>query len=99
PRPLESICLKAMALRPHDRYAEPRALAEDIEHWLADEPVAAGREPMAARLARWGRRHRPLMAGAAVLLVATTVALAIGALLLGRANAQTEQRRLEAERN
>ena len=32
-----------MALKPEDRYPSPRALAEDIEHWLADEPVAPGR--------------------------------------------------------
>lgn len=31
---LEAICLKAMALRPADRYASPRALATDIERWL-----------------------------------------------------------------
>src|SRR5205823_2236305 len=41
PPVLEAICLKAMALRPEDRYATPRALAEDIEHWLGDEPVSA----------------------------------------------------------
>jgi serine/threonine protein kinase/Zn-dependent protease len=38
---LEAVCLKAMARRPQDRYPSPRALAEDIEHWLADEPVTA----------------------------------------------------------
>jgi serine/threonine protein kinase len=42
---LEAICLKAMALRPEDRYASAGALADDLEHWLADEPVAAYREP------------------------------------------------------
>ena len=41
---LEAVCLKAMALKPEDRYATPRALADDIERWLADEPVAAYRE-------------------------------------------------------
>ncbi len=39
-RALEAVCLKAMALEPEDRYATPRALADDIEHWLADEPVS-----------------------------------------------------------
>jgi len=33
--------LKAMATRPEDRYASPRALANDLEHWFADEPVTA----------------------------------------------------------
>ncbi len=40
--PLEAVCLKAMALRPEDRYATPRLLADDIERWMADEPVSAG---------------------------------------------------------
>jgi serine/threonine protein kinase len=35
PAPLSAICLKAMALRPADRYPSPIALAEDIERWLA----------------------------------------------------------------
>jgi signal transduction histidine kinase len=34
---LESVCLRAMALRPEDRYASPRALADDIETWLASD--------------------------------------------------------------
>jgi eukaryotic-like serine/threonine-protein kinase len=38
---LESICLKAMATRPEARYDSARALADEIERWLADEPVAA----------------------------------------------------------
>ena len=31
--------MKAMALRPEDRYATPKALADDVERWMADEPV------------------------------------------------------------
>ena len=42
---LEAVCLKAMALKPEDRYGSCRALAEDIERWMADEPVTAWREP------------------------------------------------------
>jgi WD40 repeat protein/tRNA A-37 threonylcarbamoyl transferase component Bud32 len=33
---LEAICLKAMALKPEDRYASPLDLAADLEAWLAD---------------------------------------------------------------
>ena len=40
--PLEAVCLKAMALKPEDRYATPRLLADDIERWMADEPVSPG---------------------------------------------------------
>ncbi len=49
PRALEAICLKAMALTPEDRYPTPRALADDLERWLADEPVSAWREPISVR--------------------------------------------------
>ena len=44
-RALEAVCLKAMALRIEERYSTPRALADDIERWMADEPVSAYREP------------------------------------------------------
>ena len=49
-----------MALKPEERYPSARALADEIEHWLADEPVSVYREPITVRLTRWGRRHRTL---------------------------------------
>jgi serine/threonine protein kinase len=67
PAALDAICRKAMALRPGDRYATALALAADIEHWLADEPVAAYPEPWPGRLGRWVRWHRGWTAGAAEL--------------------------------
>ena len=70
-----------MALRPRTATPSPRALADDLEHWLADEPVQAYPEPPAARLARWGRRHKPAVAGAAGLSMAAIVALSIGTVL------------------
>jgi serine/threonine protein kinase len=57
PPALESICRKAMALRPEQRFASPRALAHDIERWLADEPVAAHPERWTTKSWRWARRH------------------------------------------
>jgi serine/threonine-protein kinase len=78
PRALELICQRAMAARPEDRYAGALELKAEVERWLADEPVAAYREPLSARMARWGRRHRPVVAGAAALLVTAVVALGAG---------------------
>jgi tetratricopeptide (TPR) repeat protein/tRNA A-37 threonylcarbamoyl transferase component Bud32 len=75
PAALEAICLKAMALRPEQRYGTPLALVDDVEHWLADEPVSAYREPLPTRLGRWRRRHRGLVAG---LTTAVLVALLLG---------------------
>ena len=72
-RPSEAVCLKAMATRPEDRYASCRALADDIERWMADEPVTARRSPLAEQARRWMRRRRTLVTAMAV---AATVALA-----------------------
>jgi formylglycine-generating enzyme required for sulfatase activity/tRNA A-37 threonylcarbamoyl transferase component Bud32 len=65
-RALEAVCLKAMSTRPEDRYSSPRALAEDIKKWMADEPVSAWREPTSRRLWRWAKRRQTLVTSTAV---------------------------------
>jgi serine/threonine protein kinase/tetratricopeptide (TPR) repeat protein len=87
-RALEMVCLKAMALRPEDRYSSCRALAEDIERWMADEPVTAWREPLARRARRWARRNRTAVAAAVAALVAGVVGLGAVAGVQARANSQ-----------
>jgi formylglycine-generating enzyme required for sulfatase activity/tRNA A-37 threonylcarbamoyl transferase component Bud32 len=81
---LEAVCRKAMALRPPDRYASPQALAEDLEKHLADEPVAAYREPLPARLGRWARRHRTSVTVAGFVLLTLVGAAVVGGLVVGR---------------
>jgi serine/threonine-protein kinase len=98
-RALEAVCLKAMAHNPADRYASARALADDIERWMADESVSAWREPIWRRARRWGRRHRTLVVAGVMLLATATVALSVGTLLLGYANSRTEKQRAIAEKN
>ena len=78
PPALEAIVEKAMAFSPADRYESATALAGEIDSWLADEPVLAFREPALRRAARWARRHKPAVAGLAVLLASAVVALAVG---------------------
>jgi serine/threonine protein kinase/tetratricopeptide (TPR) repeat protein len=96
---LEAVCIKALEKKPELRYASARELADEVRHSLADEPVSAYREPLPVRLSRWGRRHRPLVAVAVVLLVAAVLGLTSGTILLGRANARTEAERRTAEEN
>jgi serine/threonine-protein kinase len=72
---LEAICLKAMAKEPDDRYPTPRALADELDRWMADEPVAAWREPLSRRARRWARRNRTAVTAAAGALVAGVVGL------------------------
>jgi serine/threonine-protein kinase len=99
PRALNAICLKAMALRIEDRYATALDLADDLERWLADEPVTAYREPVLARLARWGRRHKTAVASITVLLVTAVLAMALATVLLGRQNEeiQRQKKRVDEE--
>jgi serine/threonine-protein kinase len=83
---LEAICTKAMALRPQDRYASCRALAEDVERWMADEPVCAWREPLLRRARRWARRHRTAVSGALAAVLAGVLGLAAVSGVQARAN-------------
>jgi len=86
PAPLEAICLKAMALETKDRYGSPRALADDIEHWLADEPVSAAAEPATVRARRWMRKHPGAVSGIAAAVLVAVAGLSIGTILLGEKN-------------
>jgi serine/threonine-protein kinase len=97
PRALEAICLKAMALRPEDRYDSPGSLADDLEHWLADEPVSAWREPPLTRARRWARRHKTAVVGALAFLFTTVVALAISTVVISRKQQETDDARRRAE--
>jgi WD40 repeat protein len=97
PQGLEAICLKAMALKPEGRYPSAPALAEDLEHWLADEPISAYRDPPAVRLTRWGRRHRTAAVGIGALLVTAVAALVVSNVVIGYQKQQTELQRQDAE--
>jgi serine/threonine-protein kinase len=95
---LEAGCLKAMALRPEDRHGSCRALAEDLERWMADEPVSAWREPFARRAWRWVRRNRTKVVAAAVLLVTATITLGISTVLVARERNEAEAQGRRARR-
>lgn len=58
PQSLVEICAKAMAMKPADRYSDPKALGRELLRWLAGEPVDAFREPWMVRFRRWMLRHR-----------------------------------------
>jgi serine/threonine protein kinase len=75
PRPLASICAKAMAREPDARYPSAQALAADIEACVDQRPVSAHRESAIEIAARFASRHRVVLSLLAVYL-AVRVALA-----------------------
>jgi tRNA A-37 threonylcarbamoyl transferase component Bud32 len=96
PRALEAIVKKAMAREPAGRYKTATALAEDIEHWLADELVSAWREPLLVRTGRGIRRHRALVQTAAAAVVVGVIGLAGFSGVLAGKNRELDSERQQA---
>ena len=85
---LDAILLKAMKPLPAERYSTASALADDLERFLAHQPVMAQPDSVAYRARRFVRRHALAVgAGAAI-----SVALVAGATV---ALWQAQQARLE----
>jgi tetratricopeptide (TPR) repeat protein len=97
PRDLETICHKCLQKEPHKRYASAQALADDLNRFLAREPIQARRIGWIGRGIKWARR-RPTAAALVGLLVALAIGLPIAgvAFYAERARTQaTEQKHLD----
>ncbi len=77
PPALEAICLKAMALGPEDRYVSAGALADDVQRYLADEPVTVYREPLLQQTLRVARHHKVAVSTFSVLLIMLLLGLTV----------------------
>jgi tRNA A-37 threonylcarbamoyl transferase component Bud32 len=97
PPALAATCLKAMALKSEERYPNALALAADVEHWLADEPVSAWREPLSVRARRWVKQHRTAVTGAVAAVTVAALVLAGATVLLTAAYESETDARKKAE--
>jgi WD40 repeat protein/tRNA A-37 threonylcarbamoyl transferase component Bud32 len=98
-RDLETICLKCLAKEPGGRYSSADAVADDLERWLACEPIRARRSTLWERSVKWARR-RPAVAGltavVAVLVLAGVVGAMVAAVWFRRAAEDAEDARRKA---
>jgi WD40 repeat protein len=58
PRDLETICRKAMAVEPGNRFKDATRLADELWRWLNGEPLTIRPATLWERTRRWIRRHR-----------------------------------------
>jgi WD40 repeat protein len=99
-RDLETICLKCLEKDPKRRYGSAEALAEDLERWLASEPIHARPAGLWDRMIKWVHRRPSLAALLAVSGLAALVvlfALAASNVLIRRA-LKERTRALHAEK-
>jgi tetratricopeptide (TPR) repeat protein len=76
-RDLEIICLKCLDKSPLQRYASAQALAEDLQRYLAGEPIQARSTPVLLRGLKWAKR-RPAVAALVSVSLVTVLSLIAG---------------------
>jgi eukaryotic-like serine/threonine-protein kinase len=73
-RDLEAICLKCLEKEASQRYPSAAALADDLDHWLKDEPLAFRPPRGWRRVGRILRRRRRIIVAALLLGLMLSVA-------------------------
>lgn len=94
PRPLETICTKAMAKEPGRRYQTAADLTADLRRFLAGEPILARPLNVWQKALRWGRRRPSL----AMLLAVSVLAVVVVLTIIALKNAELKEERDFARR-
>ena len=92
---LAAICCKAMARKQYSRYQSAMELAEDVQRWIAGEPVSAQREKFGQRVKRWVRHHQVWSQVIAAILIITFVAASTSAVAYRQSRIAQHQREFD----
>jgi hypothetical protein len=90
PVDFQTILMKAIAEFPHERYATSQAFANDLHRYLEGKPILACPPRLVSRAGKWARRHRGLVAAAAVVMLVALAGQFVNSLLLAKEKAETE---------
>ncbi len=99
PADLENVVLRAMDKDRERRYATAEEFARDLRCFIEGKPTIARPPTLVDRFGKWVRRRQKLVAAAGVVLVLLTGAATISAVLIARANHQTQAAAQVAEQN
>lgn len=89
---LETIVLKALAKDAAARYATAGDLADDLQRYLDDRPIAARRPSWRERGWKWARRRRALVGSLIAAVVFSAISLVAAAWIV---SSDRQQRRIE----
>lgn len=94
PRDLETICLKCLQKEPRKRYPTALALAEDLQHFLAHEPIRARPTRLWERSLKWIKR-RPTKAALVICFLVAAIAFSGLAAFQAAGRVRAERLRLD----
>ncbi|MEM8668487.1 MAG: WD40 repeat domain-containing serine/threonine-protein kinase [Planctomycetota bacterium] len=94
---LDWVTMKALSKDRRRRYDSPREFAQDLERFLAGEPVAAHPPSALYRLRKYASRHRLAVVAGTALFIGATIGLA--GLIIGLWQARTAKLEADFERD
>ena len=100
PRDLETICLKCLQKEPAKRYTSAGELGDDLDRYMAGQPIQARPVGGVERFTRWCKRNpriAGLTAAASLSLICGTVVSTVLAVGMARERNQKEAERQRAE--
>ena len=93
---VETILGKALEKDPERRYASAAAFADDVGRFLASEPILARPPSAAYQMRKFAQRHRPIVVGAGIAVLALVAGVVVSTSLYFRAERAAERARIDA---